>query len=110
MKVPSGQRVAKAMNETPLALADLADLADLGLDRQTPLWFYVLREADVQADGQHLGAVGGRIVAEVIQGLIEGDPSSYLSLEPDWTPTYGSNDTFVMTDLLTTAGVVGSLS
>jgi hypothetical protein len=42
--------------------------------------------------------------------LIEGDPSSYLSLEPDWTPTYGSNDTFTMTDLLTTAGVVGSLS
>ena len=110
MKVPSGQRVAKAMNETPLALADLADLADLGLDRQTPLWFYVLREADVQADGQHLGAVGGRIVAEVIQGLIEGDPSSYLTLEPDWTPIYGSNDTFSMTDLLTTAGVVGSLS
>ncbi|HKH55714.1 MAG TPA: hypothetical protein VKA58_09700, partial [Propionibacteriaceae bacterium] len=64
----------------------------------------------VQADGQHLGAVGGRIVAEVIQGLIEGDPSSYLSLEPDWTPTYGSNDSFIMTDLLTTAGVVGSLS
>ena len=110
MKVPSGQRVAKAMNETPLALADLADLADLGLDRQTPLWFYVLREADVQAAGQHLGAVGGRIVAEVIHGLIDGDPSSYLSLEPDWTPTYGSNDTFTVTDLLTTAGVVGSLS
>ena len=110
MKVPSGQRVAKAMNETPLARADLADLADLDLDRQTPLWFYALREAEVQADGQHLGAVGGRIVAEVIHGLIEGDPSSYVSLEPDWTPTYGSNDTFTMTDLLTTAGVVGSLS
>ena len=110
MKVPSGQRVAKAMNEPPLALADLADLADLGLDRQTPLWFYILREADVQTNGEHLGAVGGRIVAEVIHGLIDGDPSSYLSLEPDWTPTYGSNDTFVMTDLLTTAGVVGSLS
>ncbi len=110
MKVPSGQRVAKAMDEAPLALADLADLEDLGLDRQTPLWFYILREADIQASGEHLGAVGGRIVAEVIHGLIDGDPSSYLSLEPDWTPTYGSNDDFVMTDLLNTAGVVGSLS
>ena len=109
MKVPSGQRVAAAMNETPLALADLADLADLGLDRRTPLWFYVLREAEVNAGGLHLGPVGGRIVAEVIHGLIDGDPSSFLSLEPDWTPTYGSDDTFVITDLLAAAGVVGSL-
>jgi hypothetical protein len=31
-------------------------------------------------------------------------------LEPDWTPSYGSNDTFVMTDLLNAAGVVGSLT
>jgi len=110
MEVPSGQRVAAAMNETPLASADLADLADFGLDRQTPLWFYVLREADVSAGGLHLGPVGGRIVAEVIHGLIDGDPSSYLSLEPDWTPLYGSNDTFMITDLLAAAGVVGSLS
>ncbi len=109
MRVPSGQRVAAAMNETPLALADLGDLADLGLDRQTPLWFYVLREADVRADGLHLGPVGGRIVAEVIHGLIDGDPSSYLSQEPDWTPDYGSDGTFVITDLLAAAGVVGSL-
>ena len=110
MKVPSGQRVAAAMNETPLALADLADLADLGLDRQTPLWFYVLREAEVSAGGLHLGPVGGRIVAEVIHGLIDGDPSSYLSQEPDWTPTYGSDDTFVIADLVAAAGVVGSLT
>jgi hypothetical protein len=56
------------------------------------------------------GPVGGRIVAEVIHGLMDGDPSSYLSQEPDWTPTYGSDDTFVITDLLAAAGVVGSLS
>jgi len=109
MKVPSGQRVAAAMTEAPLPPADLADLTDLGLDRQTPLWFYVLREAEVHAAGQHLGPVGGRIVAEVIHGLIEGDPSSYLSQEPDWTPSLGSDDTFRMADLLTAAGVVGSL-
>ena len=80
------------------------------LSRQTPLWFYVLREAEVNAGGLHLGPVGGRIVAEVIHGLIDGDPSSYLSLEPDWTPTYGSDDTFVIIDLLAAAQVVGSLT
>ncbi|WP_434811932.1 peroxidase family protein [Microbacterium sp. bgisy189] len=109
LKVPSGQRVARAMQLPELAAADLSELADLELDRRTPLWFYVLREADVLADGKHLGPVGGRIVGEVIHGLIDGDASSYLSQDPDWTPTYGTDDTFAMTDLLTAAGVVGSL-
>ena len=72
MKVPSGQSVAKAMTLPPLAPADLADLAPHHLEKRTPLWFYILREADVQAGGQHLGAVGGRIVGEVILGLLAG--------------------------------------
>ncbi len=110
MEVPSGQRVAAAMQEPALSAADLADLEEHNLHLRTPLWFYVLREADVQADGQHLGAVGGRIVAEVFHGLIDGDPSSYLSQDPDWTPTYGRGSTFGIVDLLTAAGVVGSLS
>lgn len=110
MEVPSGQRVAAAMQETPLSATDLADLEPLGLHKRTPLWFYVLREAAVQAGGQHLGAVGGRIVAEVFHGLIDGDPSSYLSQDPDWTPTYGTADTFGVIDLLRSAGVVGALT
>ncbi len=110
MQVPSGQRVARAMRLPQLARGDLADLDTLGLDRRTPLWFYVLREADVMADGEHLGPVGGRVVGEVIHGLIEGDPSSYLSQDPDWTPAYGTDDDFTMADLLNAAGVVGALS
>ncbi|GEK20433.1 peroxidase family protein [Cellulomonas xylanilytica] len=110
MEVPSGQRVAAAMQETPLHESELADLEPFGLHKRTPLWFYVLREADVRADGQHLGPVGGRIVAEVFHGLIDGDPSSYLSQDPDWTPTYGTDDDFGITDLLTAAGVVGALA
>ena len=110
MEVPSGQRVAAAMQEVPLHETDLADLEPFGLHKRTPLWFYVLREADVRADGEHLGPVGGRIVAEVFHGLIDGDPSSYLSQDPDWTPTYGTDDDFGITDLLTAAGVVGALA
>jgi hypothetical protein len=109
MKVPSGQSVAKAMKLPVLAPTDLADLAPHHLDERTPLWFYVLREAQVKAGGQHLGPVGGRIVGEVILGLIEGDSQSYLTQDPTWTPTYGSDGSFLMTDLLTTAGVVGAL-
>jgi hypothetical protein len=109
MQVPSGQRVAKAMKLPRLAPGDLADLQDLHLHRRTPLWFYILREAAVTTGGEHLGPVGGRIVAEVLVGLMQGDDNSYLSQDPDWTPSYGTGDTFSMTDLLRAAGVVATI-
>jgi hypothetical protein len=110
MKVPSGQRVARAMKLPELGPGDLTDLKDLSLHQRTPLWFYILREAAVMADGEHLGPVGGRIVAEVIVGLLEGDRTSYLSQDPDWTPTYGSGDDFTMVDLLSVADVVATIA
>ncbi len=110
MSLPSGQRVATAMGLPQLAPGDLADLEPLHLHLRTPLWFYVLREAAVIADGEHLGPVGGRIVAEVIVGLLKGDRQSYLRQDPDWTPTYGSGDAFTMVDLLDTAGVVAAIA
>ena len=103
--LPSGQRVAKAMEAPPLKPADLADLKPLGLDTRTPLWFYVLREAEKKKAGKTLGPVGGRIVAEVFIGALEGDSMSYLSQDPDWTPTFGTGSTFKMADLLRFAGV-----
>lgn len=110
MKVPSGQRIAKAMQLPVLSSGDLADLEDLHLHQRTPLWFYILREADVAANGEHLGPVGGRIVAEVLVGLVAGDRQSYLSQDPDWTPTYGTDDDFTFVDLLRTAGVLSIVS
>jgi Animal haem peroxidase len=109
MEVPSGQRVAKALKLPRLAPADLDDLEPFHLRDRTPLWFYVLREAQVTANGEQLGPVGGRIVAEVIIGLIRGDRQSYLRQEPDWTPTYGSNESFATVDLLRAADVVATL-
>jgi hypothetical protein len=110
MKVPSGQRVAKAMKLPVLAAADLDDLSSFHLQGRTPLWFYILREADVVANGERLGPVGGRIVAEVIIGLITGDQHSYLRQDPDWTPTYGPDGSFTAVDLLEAAGVVAELT
>ncbi len=49
--VPSGQRVAAAMQLPPLAPADMADLSQYTLHDRTPLWFYVLREAQVTSAG-----------------------------------------------------------
>jgi hypothetical protein len=106
--LPSGQSVAQRMGVTPLAAADLQELAPLGagFERSTPLWYYVLKEAEVVADGLHLGPVGGRIVAEVFTGLLQADPSSYVAMRPRWQPTLPSkNGSFRMTDFLTFAGV-----
>jgi len=107
LQLPSGQRVAKAMgvpNESILSGSDLGlegELADKFGD-ETPLWYYVLKEAEVQQDGERLGRVGGRIVAEVLLGLLDGDPLSFLSVEPNWEPELprGEDGQFKMADLI----------
>ncbi|QBI53916.1 peroxidase family protein [Streptomonospora litoralis] len=100
--LPSGQSVACAMGVEPLADADL------GLPRPgpAPLWYYILREAEVVAEGRHLGPVGGRIVAEVFLGLLAADPASYLSRDPGWKPTLESAEDgdFTMSDLIRFTG------
>ncbi len=109
--LPSGQRVAKAMKIEPLTKEQLSKLAPWGLDDHTPLWFYVLQEAESLRAGEMLGPVGGRIIAEVMIGLIEGDRTSYLSQEPEWQPFLRTidpahtNERFTMVDLLRFAGV-----
>jgi hypothetical protein len=45
----------------------------------TPLWYYILREAEVQTDGETLGQLGSRLVAETLVGLIVNDPDSFWS-------------------------------
>lgn len=104
--LPSGQDIASAMGAPQLSQVDLSELAEFGqdLDLRTPLWYYVLKEAEMMESGLHLGPVGGRIVGEVIIGLLQTDPASYLSVQPSWTPTIGTGE-FTMVDFLTFAGV-----
>ena len=107
-KLPSGQQIAAAMGTPVLTAAHLADLQAIypPFVTSTPLWFYVLREADLLGNGAHLGPVGGRIVAEVFIGLLQADPDSLLNQEPLFTPTLGeSPGSFAMIDFLRVAGV-----
>jgi Animal haem peroxidase len=53
---------------------------------RTPLWYYILKEAELLKQGQMLGPVGGRIVAEVFIGLLLNDPQSYLVSQPNFRP------------------------
>src|SRR5262249_12441360 len=71
--LPSGEAVARALEIEPLS-AEQVGLAESGWSGETPLWIYVLKEADALHDGDRLGPVGGRIVGEVLVGIIDVDP------------------------------------
>ena len=110
MEVPSGQSIASAMPLPALAPGDLSDLQPPNLHNRTPLWFYILREAQVTANGEHLAPVDGRIVAQVIYGLIQGASRSYLGQDPQRTTAYGTGSAFTIVDLLTKSGTVATLT
>ena len=106
-------------------------LSDLGLSSfmdDTPLWFYVLAEAQApllasiekkvghnkqfnedemlkpSGSETQLGWVGGRIVAEVFYGLVDSDAESYVNMNPialkNWKPMLGKNKPIIFKSLL----------
>jgi hypothetical protein len=83
--LPSGEAVARHLGLRPLS-RDEVGLGPMGWTGETPLWYYILREAAVTTSGNRLGPVGGRIVAEVIATLLERDPTSVRFAGPEWQP------------------------
>ena len=110
-QVPSGQAIARAMGAPQLSSADLAELQPIAASfvQSTPLFYYILKEAEVVESGDRLGPVGGRIIAEVFVGLLQLDSQSYFKVQPNWVPTLptqgGTPESFRMIDFLTFAGV-----
>jgi hypothetical protein len=109
--IPSGQAIAADLGIAPLTRSDLADLQPLGLADSTPLWFYVLREAQLQQDGRRLGDVGADIIGRTFVAMLALDRDSYLAEAPRWRPTLPNRSgnvtgRFAITDLLAFAGVV----
>jgi len=108
-RVPSGQCVAAGLGVPALTPAQLTagrlDATALRRDgglllERTPLWYYVLKEAEVLAGGERLGPLGSRLVAEVLVNLARADPGSVLRT-PGWRPTLGPRPgEFTMLDLL----------
>src|SRR5216117_2559431 len=90
--IPSGQAIARAIGIPddlilhPNHMKPLPEHLIKVFGRRTPLFFYVLKEAEVFSSGHRLGPTGGRIVAEVLIGLLRADPCSYLSVSPSWHP------------------------
>ena len=106
--LPSGQRIAREMRVAALSNQQLGLGNESGWKREAPLWFYILKEAELQQGGVRLAAVGGRIVAEVFLGLLKLDDNSYLSNDPSFRPAppmAREDGQFLMGDLLQFAGV-----
>ena len=114
VRLASGQQMAELFGVTPLTAAEILTGDGTGanltapdqLDQQqrdalvasTPLWFYILREAELNRG--KLGAVGGRIVAEVFHRAMEVSTYSIVR-DPQWRPTFGPDSTtFRMVNLL----------
>jgi hypothetical protein len=91
--LPTGQDVATELRISPLSDTDVAHgpheeiLRKYGFHHETPLWYYILKEAEVRNNGEKLGPVGSLIVADVIMGALQRDADSYLSIDPTWVPT-----------------------
>lgn len=98
--LPSGQAVAMFLGVESLKTEEMlsgdhaAILRRYGYEKQTPLWYYILMEAELREEGgkgkghgEKLGPVGSHIVAQVIMDALLSDPTSYLSVAPKWTPT-----------------------
>ncbi len=91
LSIPTGQAVADGMQTKALTQAELqgppGPIQDAvvggGFDTRTPLWYYILREADVQQNGNRLGSVGSRIVAETLSALVLRDRASYINNPQD---------------------------
>lgn len=81
----SGEALSRHLGVEPLT-GEQVGVADTGWQGETPLWYYILREADVRTGGNRLGPVGGLIVTEVLVGLIDADPTSFRQQKPDWRP------------------------
>ena len=108
LELPSGQRIARHIGVAELSPdeietgSDGAVAAAEGFLEESPLWYYILKEAQIRNNGQRLGAVGSLIVAEVFIGLLQSDVQSYLFQEPEWLPELSeqSDGKFEMADLL----------
>lgn len=109
--LPTGQEACR-MAEIPCLAAEQIGfddaerqfLGDHGFLERTPLWYYILREAEVEGllspapfagrAAECLGPLGSRIVAEVLLGVMHADSDHYLNHNPGWLPpkvTIGSS-------------------
>jgi hypothetical protein len=101
-RLATGQQMASMMSINPLTpdqvmtgsgggavLAGDAAIEAAGVAANTPLWFYILREAEL--NNGKLNGVGARIVVETFHRAMEGSRHSIIR-DPGWRPSLGRLD------------------
>jgi hypothetical protein len=84
-KISAGDRLTPSQLTTDTCNSSGSALSEMKLERNTPLFYYVLKEAELKGQGLTLGPVGSHIVSEVIQNALEADPEGYMSVVgPEW--------------------------
>lgn len=126
LNIPTAQALIAAVNAAgggepiePLTVDELSAgpageaVKDGEFVENTPLWYYILLEAEAKANGAHLGALGSRIVAETLVGLVVNDPDSYWAAGSgggSWTPDEVPVDGVAVTSLAALLAVAGVLA
>lgn len=98
--LPSGEAIAAHYGITALTPAEIGNIPGGG--DGTPLFFYILKEAEIHGKGERLAGVGARIVAETFVDMLKMDPASFLVSAPGWKPTLESTlgeGTYGMVDI-----------
>ncbi len=111
--LPSGQSIAACIGATSLTPSQIlmdssgqryreaSVVEPFNFHNDSPLWYYILKEAQTLHNGELLGPVGSTILAEVFVGLLRADNESYVAASPGWKPTLPSANggQFTMADL-----------
>ncbi len=83
----SGEDIARRMCIEPLEIEETRKMGG------TPLWYYVLKEAQVLGHGgEHLGPMGSRLMLECFLAILNYDQHSFQVLHPKWRPELGRNE------------------
>jgi len=99
LSIPTAQQVLRALGghgPAPLTQDELRGFGDGVLEQHgyteaTPLWIYILLEAELREGARRLGPLGSLIVAQTLVGLMAEDPNSVLNSRPGkgmpWHPS-----------------------
>jgi hypothetical protein len=99
-RLPTGEEVARAFGLPVITMSSKTDarnaawkpLKELNLIGKTPLWYYILLEAELTENGAKLGRLGSRLVGEVIDGCLRADPDSFYHSATRRSPTWKTPD------------------
>lgn len=100
LRLSSGQAAARAFGCQPLSEEELITnsigeetgqgriLRQFDLIEETPLWYYILKEAEARENGNRLGRVGSQIIAETICAALRSDSDSFINNDDPQPPTW----------------------